>query len=120
MRIILLLIALMTSFSLFALVEEDLLIASEYDLIKTDVRKKMDAWDVNPSKLDKDEFKFKDQARDTTDWSKLNAYVWLDFNIWLKETINWFFFKYTGSLPKNYSLRKQEILLAEKLTNKSF
>ena len=42
-----------------------------------------------------------------------------DINIWLKETINWFFFKYMGSLPRNYALRKEEILLAEKLTNKS-
>jgi nucleoside-diphosphate-sugar epimerase len=49
------------------------------------------------------------------------AFDWksTDINIWLKETINWFFFKYTGSLPKNYALRKEEILLAEKLTNKS-
>ncbi|MEA3306166.1 MAG: NAD-dependent epimerase/dehydratase family protein [Elusimicrobiota bacterium] len=49
------------------------------------------------------------------------AFDWksTDINIWLKETINWFFFKYTGSLPKNYALRKEELLLAEKLTNKS-
>ena len=31
---------------------------------------------------------------------------------WLEETINWFFFKYTGPMPKNYALRKRELELA--------
>ncbi|MBU2529554.1 MAG: NAD-dependent epimerase/dehydratase family protein [Elusimicrobia bacterium] len=50
---------------------------------------------------------------------KLFSWQSTDINIWLKETINWFFFKYTGSLPANYAFRKDEILLIEKLTNKS-
>ncbi|MBI4656644.1 MAG: NAD-dependent epimerase/dehydratase family protein [Elusimicrobia bacterium] len=33
---------------------------------------------------------------------------------WLKETINWCFFKYTGSPPQNYLKRKHELTLAEK------
>ncbi len=49
------------------------------------------------------------KVQKTFDWQST------DINTWLKETINWFFFKYTGSMPKNYALRKEEILLIEKL-----
>lgn len=34
-------------------------------------------------------------------------------HIWLQDTINWFFFKYLGPMPKNYSNRKKEMALAE-------
>lgn len=43
-----------------------------------------------------------------------------DVNEWLRETINWFFFKYIGGPPQNYSFRKKELLLIEKyLSSKS-
>lgn len=62
---------------------------------------------------------FADFNLDISKVQKLFNWQSTDINIWLKETINWFFFKYIGSLPKNYSLRKQEISLAEKLTNQT-
>ena len=34
-------------------------------------------------------------------------------HLWLEETINWFFFRYTGPMPKNYAQRKRELELAE-------
>ncbi|MFA6435506.1 MAG: NAD-dependent epimerase/dehydratase family protein [Elusimicrobiales bacterium] len=37
-----------------------------------------------------------------------------EMHAWLEETINWFFLKYTGPMPENYSLRKQELELARK------
>jgi nucleoside-diphosphate-sugar epimerase len=37
-----------------------------------------------------------------------------DVHTWLKETINWFFFKYVGPKPDNYSNRKDELALIQK------
>jgi len=36
---------------------------------------------------------------------------------WLDETLNWFFFKYTGIKPDNYTNRNKEIELAQKWLN---
>ena len=36
-----------------------------------------------------------------------------EMHAWLEETINWFFFKYIGPLPKNYASRKKELELAQ-------
>lgn len=51
-----------------------------------------------------------------TDISKAEkAFGWRStpMHQWLEESVNWFFFKYTGLPPKNYSLRKRELELAE-------
>ncbi|MBI4801703.1 MAG: NAD-dependent epimerase/dehydratase family protein [Elusimicrobia bacterium] len=51
-----------------------------------------------------------------TDISKAEkAFDWRStpLHLWLEETINWFFFKYTGPMPKNYARRKSELELAE-------
>lgn len=69
----------------FALVEDDVTFIEEYDLVKSDVRKKMDGWEVNPSELDEDRFKFKGQARNLISWENLDPYKWLDFNEWVAE-----------------------------------
>jgi len=35
-----------------------------------------------------------------------------EMHLWLEETINYFFLKYTGPMPKNYTFRKNELELA--------
>ncbi len=49
------------------------------------------------------------KAREKLNWKSS------DINDWLKETINWFFFKYMGPAPKNYRRRKEEIALMDKI-----
>jgi hypothetical protein len=49
--------------NLWSLVEDDVSFIETYDLVKSDVRKKMDGWDVNPTELDTDSYRFKGQAR---------------------------------------------------------
>ncbi len=42
-----------------------------------------------------------------------------EMHAWLEETINWFFFKYTGPMPANYSRRKKELELAREWAQKN-
>ena len=59
---------------------------------------------------------FSGSADFITDISKAEkAFGWSTgpLHQWLEETINWFFFKYTGPVPKNYAQRKRELELAE-------
>jgi len=37
-----------------------------------------------------------------------------EMHAWLEETINWFFLKYMGPMPKNYAARKNELELARR------
>ena len=46
------------------------------------------------------------KAEKTLDWRSTEMHAWLE------ETINWFFFKYIGPMPANYSSRKKELELA--------
>ena len=71
--------------NLWSLVEDDVSFIETFDLVKSDVRKKMDGWDVNPTELDAASYRFKGQARNLTNWEKLDPYKWLDFNEWAKE-----------------------------------
>jgi nucleoside-diphosphate-sugar epimerase len=47
------------------------------------------------------------KAEKTLDWRST------EMRVWLEETINWFFLKYTGPMPANYSSRKKELELAQ-------
>jgi nucleoside-diphosphate-sugar epimerase len=37
-----------------------------------------------------------------------------EIHLWLEETINWFFLKYMGPMPKNYASRRNELELARR------
>ncbi len=73
------------SLPVYALEEKDLLLMEEYELLDSKRRKITEDWKVNPSKLDIDLYKYKDQDRNITDWENLNAYEWLDFKNWERE-----------------------------------
>ena len=47
------------------------------------------------------------KAEKALDWRSTEMHTWLE------ETINWFFFKYMGPMPANYSARKKELELAD-------
>ena len=53
-------------------------------------------------------------VQDISKAEKTFGWVSTPMDKWLEETINWFFFKYNGPQPKNYSARKAELELAEK------
>jgi hypothetical protein len=85
MKELILITVILFSSNLWSLVEDDVSYIEEYDLVKSDVRKKMDNWEVNPTKLDEDQYKFKGQTRNLIDWEHLDPYKWLDFNEWAIE-----------------------------------
>lgn len=85
MRLLLFIFCILFQEPSFGLVDQDLSFIDEYDLVKSNVRPRIDDWDVNPSKLDVDKYKFKEQTANTTDWKNLNPLLWLSFREWKNE-----------------------------------
>ncbi|MBT4791443.1 MAG: hypothetical protein HON90_07720 [Halobacteriovoraceae bacterium] len=85
MKLIALFLLGIYSTALVALEQNDLDFIYEYDLVRTNVRKKMEDFEVKPMKLDEDEFKYKGQSRETTQWATLKDYEWFDFKLWAKD-----------------------------------
>ncbi len=68
----------------YALDAIDADLIDEFNLVPTSIAKFDEDWDVNSSKLDKDEFKFKGQDRNTTQWDSIDPIAWFDLNTWIK------------------------------------
>ncbi len=73
------------SYSAIALEGDDLSLIEQYNLISSSIPVDDEDWTVNPSELDVDPFKFKNQERNVIDWNNLDEQEWLNIGIWIKE-----------------------------------
>ena len=84
MQIKLIAILIFSSFSSWAVDITSTNLIDEYNLVKTDVSRRGDDWEINSVQIDRDEFKYKGQNRNLIDWDNIDPNEWFDLNMWMK------------------------------------